>query len=208
MEGVGAFPLAHADGHHLHQAGLIGAPEGGVGLDASHHDHRVGFVGVLVYPDLVAVGQEAHLHRLHAGEDGTAAVFLGDAEALQDGPLSLGGGAAVAAHGGDDEGLGAQGSDPGGQFPEDQGHIADLAAAAGHAHPHAGADAPLKFLVVQLRPQLRRRVPDAVPGEDLPDQGHAGDGGVLQNGPEAGLFFDLHELSVPFRASISARRSA
>ncbi len=54
--------------------------------------------------------------------------------------MALGGGAAVAAHGGDDEGFGAEFLDLGDRGLEDLGDAIDAAAAGGEADAGAGLD--------------------------------------------------------------------
>ena len=83
--------------------------EVGVGLDLVEEDDAVRLVGVLVAVDGEAVVQRGDADDLHGGEHGNLQIFLGDAELLEMLLLALAGGAGVAAHGREDEGLGAPG---------------------------------------------------------------------------------------------------
>jgi hypothetical protein len=104
---LSALLLTHADDHHLHQAALVLAAEGGVGLHAAYHHDAVGLGGVLVQVDRLALGGRDDDDGLHAGLDGYAHGLFGDAVAGEHLQLALGGGSAVAAHGREDEGLSA-----------------------------------------------------------------------------------------------------
>ena len=119
MSDVGAVLLAQADGHHLHQAALVLPLKSGVGLDAVDHDNAVGLMGVLIDVHIHAP-YVADLHRLHGREDGAAHALLGDAVARENAALALIGGAAVTAHGGDQERLGPQLPDQAHDLPGDQ----------------------------------------------------------------------------------------
>ena len=94
----GAFVFAQADEHHLVQAALDLADEVCVRFDAADDGDVVGFIGVFVEEYGNAVFGLADLHRFHRCLDRRAGIFLGDAIAFDDGLLSLGDTAAVAAH--------------------------------------------------------------------------------------------------------------
>src|SRR5262249_17798659 len=139
--------LAQADEHHLEQAALDGPVEGGVRLDACDDADVVGLAGVLVEVDRVALAGRADLDDLHRRLDGRADGLLGDAVALDDLALPLGGAAAVAAHGGHEEGFGAEGLQVVGDGAEDEGDVGDAAAAGGERDGVAGLDAALQLEV-------------------------------------------------------------
>ena len=195
VQGIRTLALAHANGHHLHQTGLIGAAEGGVRLDAPHHNDRVGSVGKAVHTHLVAVVQRAHLHRLHAGIDGAAAERLGDPVALQQLLLLLGNAAGMAAHGRNDIRLCALFLYEGGQLPQHHRHIVDLTAAAGQHHLHARLDAGPDVLRHQPLPQIRGDILNGVIGKMLLDDRHLRQRHRRQHLPQFGLPFDLHIVS-------------
>ena len=182
VDALGALLLAQADGHHLHQAALVGAPEGGVGLDAVEEDDAVRLRGVLVNEHrLVADAGDADLDGLHGALDGAAHGLLGDAVVLQDLGLALGGGTAVAAHGGHDVGLGALGLDEVHDGPGHQGVVVDAAAAAGDGDFLAGLDLAADLGAVQLPDDDAGDVAlgDAGFVKVLADLDHAGNGGVF-----------------------------
>ena len=75
------------------------------GLTRDTRDDGVGLQGVLVPPDRLAPAIGADVHRGHVGLDRHAQGLLADAVLGEQIALALGGGAAVAAHRGDDERL-------------------------------------------------------------------------------------------------------
>ena len=194
MDALGAVLLAQADGHHLHQAALIGAAEGGVGLDTVEENDAVRLRGVLIDKDrLMAYAGKADLHRLHGALDGAAHGLLGDAVVLEDLGLALGGGAAVAAHGGHDVGLGTLGLDEVHDGPGHGGVVVDAAAAAGDGNLLAGLDLAADLGAVKLpgdnAGDLLRRNMRII--ELLAHLHHLGDGGVLN---QSGNGFHEHIL--------------
>ena len=96
---LGPVLLAHADHGHFHEAALVGAAEGRVGLDPAAEHDTVCLKGVFIHKHRLAVGPFPHLHRLHGGENGAAHIFFRHAVGFDDFPLSFGRGAPVAAHG-------------------------------------------------------------------------------------------------------------
>ena len=182
MDALGALLLAKANGHHLHQAALVGAPEGGVGLDAVEEDDAVRLRGVLVDEHrLVTDAGDADLDRLHGALDGAAHGLLGNAVVLENLGLTLGGGAAVAAHGGHDVGFGALGLDEVHDSTGHQGVVVDAAAAAGNGDLLAGLDLAADLGTVQLFDDDAGDVAfrDAGLVKVLADLDHAGNGGVF-----------------------------
>ena len=151
MDALSALLLAKANGHHLHEAALIGAPERGVGLDAVVEDDAVGLRGVFVdVHRLVTHAGNADLHGLHGALDGAAHVLLGNAVVLEDLGLALGGGAAVAAHGRHDIGLGPLGLDKVHDGPGHNGVVVDAPAAAGNGDLLTRLDLAADLRAIQL----------------------------------------------------------
>ena len=135
-----AFVLAQADEHHLVQAALDFADKVGVWLDAANDGHVVGFERVFVEKDRDAILGRAHLYGLHGRLDGRAGVLLGDAVAFDDSLLCLGDAAGVAAHGGDEEGLEAEGLELGHETFDHKRDIGNATAADGDGDGLAGID--------------------------------------------------------------------
>src|SRR5262249_48002092 len=138
----GAGPLAQADHHHLHPAALDGAVVAGVRLDAGDDADVVGGRGVLVEVNGPPFGGAADLDDLHRAADRRADEGFGDAVAFEDLLLALGGGAAVAAHGGDEKRSRAEVAEELDGAFEDDGDVGDAAAARGQGDRLAGPDAP------------------------------------------------------------------
>ena len=106
----------------------IGARKFVCGLMRQTKHDAVGSGRELVHVDGHAVDL-AQFHHVHLRLDGAADEALGDAVALQHLALAFGRGAAVAAHGGEDEGLGAQCLELGHHLLHAVGDVGDAAAA-------------------------------------------------------------------------------
>ena len=195
MDALGALLLAQANGHHLHQAAFIGTAEGGMGLDAVEEDDAVRLRGVLVHEHrLVTHAGNADLHRLHGTLHRAAHGFLSDAVVLEDLELTLGGGAAVAAHSRHNVRLGAFGFDKIHNGAGHQGIVVDAAAAAGNGDLLAGLDLAADLGAVQFPGDNAGNVTfgDAGLVKVLADLDHLGDGSVLD---EVGNGFHVLLLS-------------
>jgi hypothetical protein len=94
--------------------------------------------------------------------------------ALQDLALSLGGAAAVAAHGGDEEGLGAQVAQAANDGAKGDGDVGDAAAAGGQGYRLTGADDAAKVQRVQDVTHRCGHVLDLGPLEALAQAHHSG----------------------------------
>src|SRR3954469_20329177 len=140
---VVADDLAHADGHHFADAAFDGRAKVGVWLDTADEHDAVCSRGELIHVDRHAIDL-AEFHDLHLGMDRTADEALGDAVAFQHFALALGGGAAMAAHRGEDKWFGAERFELGDHLLRAFRDIGNAAAAAadgnGHAGLHFGAD--------------------------------------------------------------------
>ena len=192
----GAGDLAHADGHHLDDAALDGRTEVGMRLDPAHEGDRVGSSRELVHVDRHAVDL-AQLHHFHLRLDRAADIALGDAVVLQHLALAFGRGAAVAAHGGEDEGLGAEGLELGHHLLHALGDVGDAAAAHTERNGHAGLHGAAHLGPLEL---LHYRLADVVdPGgfEFLPDMDHAGQRDIQ---PARNVHFDAIADHVLLRA--------
>ena len=106
-------------------------------LQAVDRDDSVGLGDVGVEVGHRAVWHTAELDGVHGRPDGHADRLLGDPEALEKLHLTLDGGTAVGPHGGYDEGIGAQRSQPLTGRAHDLGLVVDAAAAGSQRHPHA-----------------------------------------------------------------------
>ena len=135
-----AVLFSHADDRHLHQAALGRAAESGVGLDAPAQDHTVGLVGIFVDVDRAPLHGVAQIHSFHGGLDGAAHGLLGHIVTFQHIQLAGHRGAAVAAHGGEHERLGAALFYKVHDGLYNNGNVGDAAAAAGNANAHARLD--------------------------------------------------------------------
>ena len=135
-----AFVLAQADEHHLVQAAFDFADKVSVRLDAANDGNVVGFKGVFVEKDGDAVLGRTHLDGFHGRLNGCAGVLFGDAVAFDDFLLRLGDAAAVAAHGGDEEGLEAEGLELGHEAFDHERDIGNAAAADRDGDGLAGID--------------------------------------------------------------------
>ena len=149
-------------------------------LDAGDGDDVVGLVGVNVELHGHAVIRAADLHRFHGGANGRADDVLRQAVALEDGALALGGGAAVAAHCGNDERLGAAGAHIVHHRADDGLEIGDLAAAAADAHAHAGAKRFLRAAAVERLPHGGGHVLDALGNAMIAHAHKAGNDDIVQ----------------------------
>src|SRR5213076_663561 len=112
----------------------------GVRLDAGHDADVIGLGGVAVEDDGETLGGGADGHDVHRGADRGADGRLGDAVAVEDVALPLGGAAAVTAHRGNEEGTRPQFFQEVGDGPEDERDVGDAAAARGQRDGVAGAD--------------------------------------------------------------------
>ena len=143
--------LRQTNGGHLGQTALDGSPEGCMTLHPVEQDDPIALIGVLVYVHRQAPVAGPNLHHLHGGEDGRVHGLLGDAVVVQDLPLTFGGGAAVAAHSGDQDGLAPPGPDEITGCADQQGVFVHPPAPAGDRDPLAGLDVQSPLL--QLRHQ-------------------------------------------------------
>ena len=140
MVDSGTVVLAQPDQHHFHEAAFDFSREERMGLHPIADHHVVGLVGLLVEMDREALGGPADLHGIHAGPDGAAAEGLGYSVGLKDIALSPGGCAAVAAHGRDDEGAGAELPEMPHGGLEYAADVGDPSASGGNGHCLAGPD--------------------------------------------------------------------
>ncbi len=117
--------------------------------------------------DRHAVGGEAELHDVHAAADGRAELLLTQAVAAQDCGLALGCAAAVAAHGGHEEGLRAARA----HFLHDSGDgfadAGDAATADADGDLHAWADGDGQGQLAQALADVRGDVGDVFGREFL-----------------------------------------
>jgi len=102
-----AGEFAEADGHHLKEAAFDAAGEICVPLDAGEKEDAVGFEGGFVHEGGDAFGGSADGDDIERTDDGATHGGFMDAVVHEDVCLALGGSGAVAAHGGNDEGLGS-----------------------------------------------------------------------------------------------------
>src|SRR5205814_3140950 len=130
------------------------------GLDARHGHDGVGLQGILAPPDRLAPRVDADLHGRHVGLDRDAQLLLTDAVLGEQLSLSLGGGAAVAAHGGDDEGAGAAVAPEVEGGPDDGGDAGDAAAADADGDAIAPPDALADAGLLPASPHLASDVAD------------------------------------------------
>lgn len=107
----GADFFAETDDGHFDKAAAEGAEEIGVGFDAVDEDDVVGLEGGDACEHAGAAFGDADLSDFHRGADGRGHGGFGDAVGGEDFGLAFGCGAAVAAHGGEDEGLRAGGAE-------------------------------------------------------------------------------------------------
>ena len=145
---IRAVLLAHADDEHLADAALDLAAEVRVGLDAADGDEEVRRVGVLVQMDLQAALRMRDDLGVHGGADGSAHGLLRHAVALDDAALALGLRTGMAAHGGDDERMRADGLDLIADGADDAGNVRHVTAACGNADAVAGLDAVERALAL------------------------------------------------------------
>ena len=140
-------------------------------LDAIDDADPVGLGSDPVAPD----GQTeslASLDDVHAGPERAAHGRLRDAVVRQDLELALRGGAAVAAHGREDEGLRAECLQMVHHRPDDDRNVGNAATARSYGHRVAALDGQLRR--VHGSPDPRRDVGQAVPGKGLPHPVHQG----------------------------------
>ena len=170
--------LAQADEQHLHQAALDGGGEVGVRLDAVADQDVVGLHGEAIEVQRHALGSVADDDGFRAGADGAAHGRLGDAVGFQHAALAFGGAAAVAAHGGDQEGPRTEAAEVLDGRAEDGDDVGDAAAAGGDGHALAGPQRPLQLEAGQFGVDRRGDIRDAgsleglADAEDLREFGH------------------------------------
>ena len=181
MERVGALLLAQADGDHLQQAALDLAGEVGVRLDpVDRHDQVRVLERVAVHEDRHAGSDLTELDGLHARTDLAADRLRGDAVGGEHLELALGGGTAMAAHGGHDEHLGACLAHPFDRRRHDLVDPVDAAAADGQADPRARRDGGHDRL--ERRAHRSAHVPDLGRVHAVAHQGPLGQGAVHELG--------------------------
>ena len=135
VERIGALLFAQADREQLHQPGLDGPVKVGMRLDAIDGNSDVCFtVGCLIEPDRHAAFNVAEQDGVHVGADWAAHGLFGYAVMGEYLKLALCRSAAVAAHGGHDEGLCAKLLDLVRRRLQHQIDAVDAAAAAGKRH--------------------------------------------------------------------------
>ena len=134
-----AVLLAQTDGQHFHKPTFHRTAEIRVGLDTAHRDDMVCPGGIGIHADIQAGGSPPDKDGVHGGPDGDAKSFLRDAIPGENLPLAFRGGAAVAAHGRNDEDFRTRRPQGLHQRPDNGLQIADLPAA------HADADAFLRM---------------------------------------------------------------
>lgn len=133
-----ALLLGKADCGHLGNAAFDGATEGGVALDAVEQDNTVTFVGIFVNVHRQATVAGTDFDDLHRRKNGRAHSLLGNAVVMQYFALSFSGGAAMAAHSRDQNGLATLGFDIVRCRLNKQGILVNAAAAAGDGDALAG----------------------------------------------------------------------
>ena len=144
------------------------AGEVGVRLDAVADQHVVGLAWRWRSKcSGQALGGAADDDGLHAGADGAADGRLGDAVGLQHVALAFGGAAAVAAHGRDEEGLGAEVPEVLDGRAEDGDDVGDAAAAGGDGHALPRPQRPLQLQAAQLGVDRRGDIRQPGSLEDL-----------------------------------------
>ena len=163
--------LAEADGHHLEEPRLDGSLEIRVGLDAIDDADPVRLGGDPVAPHGHAQ-RLAGLDHVHAGPERAAHGRLGDPVVREDFQLALGGGPAVAAHGGEDERLGPEVLQVVDHGADDDGDVGDAAAARSHGHRVAPLDG--QATLGHRRSNSGRDVRQTVAVKGLPDLVHPG----------------------------------
>ena len=172
MVDPGAVVFAQPDQHHLHEAAFDLAREERVGLYPIADHHVVGLVGLLVEMDREAFGGPADLHGIHAGSDGAAAKGLGDSVGLEDVSLAPGGRPAVASHGGNDEGVGAQSPEVARGGLQDPADVGDPPASGGDGHRLAAPDLLAQRKACKLSLDRAGGVSQLGSLETLPDAKH------------------------------------
>ena len=196
------FGIAQADGEHLQQSAFDRAGETGMGLHAIADHHVIGLEGEAIEVDgkVVAgpairrkgdsifaetkIGTVPDDDRFDVGTDGAADVPLGDAERLDELPLTVGRAAAVAAHCRHDERLRAEAFEMLDNRSRDGSDIGDAAAAGGDGHALARSDFLAQVEPGKLGVNLARgvfyvgRIRGLAEAEGLRENGH----GILENG--------------------------
>src|SRR5690606_38991006 len=120
--------LAEADDRHFDQATFVTSAKIGVELDAIDEEDAIGSVGETIHVKRVRKVAAIEFRDLHGGANGTADLLLGDTVGSKRFLLAFGGGATVAAHGGDDEGLRSRYLETGDRGADDGLEIGDAAA--------------------------------------------------------------------------------
>ena len=177
---VGPLLFAHADHDHLHEPAFAGAAEGDVRFDAIHHGDPIGLGRKPVDVHREPVRGYADLDRLHARADGGSDGLLGDAHAGQHVALSFGGGAAVAAHGREEEGFAPGAPDLGCNGLQDQRQVGDAPAAGGHGNAVPRLHPCKRATRAQLIAYFSGDVGQPRPLERLTDLDQAGNGDRVQ----------------------------
>ena len=105
MELLRAARTAESDHAHLGETTLHVSHQGGVDLDAVENNHAVDVHHVSIDVGGQSLRSLAHLDGFRAGEHGRSDGVRRHPQAVQNLPLSLGGAAAVASHGGNQTGF-------------------------------------------------------------------------------------------------------
>ncbi len=146
VHGARALQLAQADERHLHQATLVRPVVVGMRLDAVDQNDAVRLVGVPIHEDPERQFSSRQLHDIHRRPHGRAHGVLDDAVLLEDRGLTIAGRAAVAAHCGHDEWMGAAGAHIRGDPGDDRDEVVDAAAAGGDRDPCARSNQVVQAL--------------------------------------------------------------
>ena len=162
MIGQGTVVFAHAHAKHLGETALQRAFEFGVGFDAVEAD------GMIRRPYIAGIeNRHVIIHggdgfRRHGGPHRSATGGFRNTQVGQDRGLSLGGGAAMAAHGRHDEGMGSDVLQPLASCSNHRRQMGYAAAADGHRHCIAGTDGTVRQSPVDRRGRGGGNICDAV----------------------------------------------
>ncbi len=143
-------------------------------LDASDEHDAVGIVGGFIEEDIDAVGRAADLEHFKLADDGTAHRGFGDVVLAEDHRLAFGRGGAVAAHGGEDEGLHAGGLPEVNDRADDGLDVGDAARANANGDPRAGGELGGELGALELRSDGSGDVRNGAVREVLADGQHPG----------------------------------